>query len=239
MSRFGIVTGAASGIGRAVAEALRQTGAEVLGIDRSSDASAGIVGVDLAQADAGEAVLAASGREADFLVNAAAVFHSGDLDHTGAADWDRLYAVNLRAPYLLARALAPGLARRQGAIVNVSSVNAIRNARANLAYDSLKAGLDHLTRGLALELWETGVRVNAVAPGGTATAGLQDWLAQANHLMARPDAAEVAAQVRANVLAAPADIAAIVVFLLSPAARWVNGAVILADNAGHLRAGQA
>lgn len=236
MSRFGVVTGAASGIGRAVAEALRATGAEVLGIDRAD--GPGIAGIDLSRADAGDAVLAAAGRDADFLVNAAAVFHSGDLDHTDAAAWDRLYAVNLRAPYLLSRALVPGLARRKGAIVNVSSVNGIRNACANIAYDSLKAAMDHMTRGLALELWQAGVRVNAVAPGGTATKGLTDWLDRATHLTDRPDAEAIAAQVRANVFAAPEDIAAIVTFLLSPAARWINGAVITADNAMHLRAGQ-
>lgn len=236
MTRFGVVTGAASGIGRAVAEALRAGGAEVLGIDRAD--GPGIAGIDLSRADAGEAVLAAAGRDADFLVNAAAVFHSGDLDHTDAAAWDRLYAVNLRAPYLLSRALAPGLARRKGAIVNVSSVNGIRNARANIAYDSLKAAMDHMTRGLALELWQAGVRVNAVAPGGTATKGLRDWLDRATHLADRPDAEAIAAGVAANVFAAPEDIAAIVTFLLSPAARWINGAVIIADNAMHLRAGQ-
>lgn len=236
MTRFGIVTGAASGIGRAVAQALRAEGAEVLGIDRAD--GPGIAAIDLSRADAGEAVLAAAGRDADFLVNSAAVFHSGDLAHTDAAAWDRLYAVNLRAPYLLARSLAPGLSRRKGAIVNVSSVNAIRNARANLAYDSLKAALDHMTRGLALELWEKGVRVNAVAPGGTATQGLNDWLTQASHLTDRPDAQAIAAQVQANVFAAPEDIAAVVAFLLSPASRWINGAVITADNALHLRAGQ-
>ena len=236
MSRFGVVTGAASGIGKAVADKLRAEGAEVLGIDRVD--RPGIAGIDLSRTDAGEAVLASAGRDADFLVDAAAVFHSGDLDHTDAAAWDRLYAVNLRAPYLLARALAPGMARRKGAIVNVSSVNAIRNARANLAYDSLKAALDHMTRGLALDLWETGVRVNAVAPGGTATQGLTDWLQQASHLKDRPDAEAIAAQVRASVFAAPEDIAAVVSFLLSPASRWINGAIITADNALHLRAGQ-
>ena len=233
---FGIVTGAASGIGRAVTEALRAAGAEVLAIDRAD--GPGLTSMDLSRADAGEAVQTAAGRDADFLVNAAAVFHSGDMDHTDAAAWDRLYAVNLRAPYLLARALAPGLARRRGAIVNISSVNGIRNARANLAYDSLKAALDHMTRGLALEFWEPAVRVNAVAPGGTATQGLNDWLAQASHLTSRPDAEAIAAQVRANVFATPEDIAAVVMFLLSPASRWINGAVITADNALHLRAGQ-
>ena len=233
MSRLCIVTGAASGIGHAVAEAFRQAGDEVIGLDRTP--SDGIAALDLARADAGEALLEILvDRDADVLVNAAAVFHSGDLEHTGAADWDRLFSVNLRAPYLLARALAPGLARRKGNIVNISSVNAIRNAKANIAYDSLKAGLDHMTRGLALELWKDGVRANAVAPGGTATKGLEDWLEQAQHLTDRPDAEGIARHVAGGVFAAPRDIANAVLFLASPEARWINGAVILADNAIHL-----
>ena len=175
MSRLCVVTGAASGIGKAVTDMLRNSGDEVLGLDRT--AGDGIATLDLSSPDAGdEALTLLNGRDANVLVNVAAVFHSGDLEHTRGTDWDRLYAVNLRAPYLLARALAPGLARQRGAIVNVSSVNGIRNARANIAYDSLKAALDHMTRGLALELWEQGVRVNAVAPGGTATQGLKDWM---------------------------------------------------------------
>jgi len=233
MSRLCVVTGAASGIGHAVAEAFRAEGAEVLGIDR--DDGEGIDALDLARADAGEALLSLLGARApDVLVNAAAVFHSGDLVQSTAADWDRLYQVNLRAPYLLARALAPRLAGRAGTIINVSSVNAIRNAKANVVYDSLKAALDHMTRGLALELRADGVRVNAVAPGGTATRGLSDWFDMAGHLTDRPGTDGIARMTEAGVFAAPSDIAGIVQFLASKQARWINGAVILADNAAHL-----
>jgi 3-oxoacyl-[acyl-carrier protein] reductase len=224
-SGFGIVTGAASGIGLAVARHLRASGHEVIGVDRQP--GQGIVALDLARPDAGEAVLAATaGRDADFLVNAAAVFHNGPLDATGAEVWDRLYAVNLRAPALLVRALAPGLARRKGAVVNISSINAQRNAPGNFVYDSLKAALDHLTRGLALDLGPQGVRVNAVAPGGTVTPGLMHWLDRATAAGTEPDIAG---------LAAPEDIAQIVAFLIGPASRWISGAVIIADNAAHLR----
>lgn len=234
MSRLSVVTGAASGIGKAVADAFREGGDEVLGLDRT--AGDGIAMLDLASPDAGEEVLALlAGRDADVLVNVAAVFHSGDLEHTRGQDWDRLYAVNLRAPYLLSRALAPGLARTKGTIVNVSSVNAIRNAPANIAYDSLKAGLDHMTRGLALELWRRGVRVNAVAPGGTATQGLKDWMVQASHLPNPPHADSIEGHVERGNFALPDDIARIVIFLASKDARWINGAIILADNAVHIR----
>ena len=93
MTRLMVVTGAASGIGQAIMAALTAQGDEVLGIDRLT--SPGIVAVDLGQPDAGDPVLTAlNGRDPDGLVNAAAVFHSGALDLTGAADWDRLYADN-------------------------------------------------------------------------------------------------------------------------------------------------
>lgn len=108
MSRFGLVTGAASGMGRAVAEVLRAQGDVVSGLDRH--AGEGVAALDLADSLAGDRVLSLMGRDVDFLVNAAAEFHPSDLDTTGGADWDRLYAVNLRAPDLLTRALAPGLA---------------------------------------------------------------------------------------------------------------------------------
>lgn len=219
------MTGAASGIGLAVARHLRALGHTVIGIDRHT--GDGMVGLDLARPDAGEAMLGATaGRDPDFLVNAAAVFHNGPLDATGADVWDRLYAVNLRAPALLVRALAPGLARRKGSVVNVSSINAQCNAPQNFAYDSLKAALDHLTRGLALDLGPQGVRVNAVAPGGTATPGLMHWLDRVTPPGITPDTTG---------LASPEDIARIVAFLIGPDSRWINGAVIIADNAMHLQ----
>jgi NAD(P)-dependent dehydrogenase (short-subunit alcohol dehydrogenase family) len=221
---FGVVTGAASGIGQAVMAELRSLGHDVLGIDRAP--GDGIQAVDLSRPDAGDAVLAATdGRDATFLVNAAAVFHNAPLADTDAAAWDRLYAVNLRAPALLARALAPGLARTGGCIVNVTSINAQRNAPQNLVYDSLKAALDHMTRGLALDLAAQGVRVNAVAPGGTVTPGLMQWLDRVTPEGQGPDVTG---------LATPEDIARIIAFLIGPKSRWINGAVIIADNAAHL-----
>jgi len=222
---FGIVTGAASGIGRAVAQRLRDLGREVMGIDRTD--GAGVIALDLSRHDAGDALLAATeGRDADFLVNAAAVFHNASIAETGHTEWDRLYAVNLRAPALLVRALSPGLARQGGSVVNISSINGQRNAPRNFAYDSLKAALDHLTRGLALELGPLGVRVNAVAPGGTVTPGLMQWMDSATLPGTVPDLTG---------LATPEDIARIVAFLIGPDARWINGAIIIADNASHLQ----
>jgi len=232
MSRLIVVTGAARGIGAAIAAAFRAQGDSVLGVDRA--AGEGTAALDLSRADAGDALLGALGdRPVDGLVNAAAVFHSAPVAATGAADWDRLSAVNLRAPYLLARALAPRLAERRGGIVNISSINGRRNARDNLVYDSLKAALDHMTRGLALDL--PGVRVNGVAPGGTATPGLGEWLTHAQGAKGLTPEQEMQRLVADQEIATGDDIARIVLFLLSPAGRWINGEVIVADNAAHLK----
>jgi len=232
MTRLIVVTGAARGIGAAIAMALRRQGDTVLGVDRTE--GEGIVALDLARADAGEALLAALGnRPVDGLVNAAAVFHSAPVAATSAADWDRLYAVNLRAPFLLARALAPRLKQTGGSVVNISSINGQKNARDNLVYDSLKAALDHMTRGLALDL--PGVRINAVAPGGTATPGLGEWLDRAVGSKGLTPEQEMQRLVEGQEIATGEDIAAVVLFLLSPAGRWINGEVITADNAAHLK----
>jgi NAD(P)-dependent dehydrogenase (short-subunit alcohol dehydrogenase family) len=237
MTRLIIVTGAARGIGKAIADGLRAQGDEVIGIDRTE--AEGLLKLDLSQPDIGEVLLARlEGRDVDVLVNSAAVFHSGTVAETDAQAWTRLFAVNLLAPYLLTRALAPGLSRRRGSVLNISSVNGQRNARANLVYDSLKAGLDHMTRGLALDLSAQGIRVNALAPGGTETPGLADWFKQATHLPMGAGETGAGTGWTERSIATAEEIAMIALFLLSPAARWINGAVILADNAAHLRAGQ-
>ncbi len=162
-----IVTGAANGIGRAVADQLRGRGDIVIGLDR--EPGDGIIGVDLALAAERSRAMAeavAALGSVDVLVNVAGVFRSGAIHDSDLEDWRAVWAVNLDAPLDLMHLIAPRMMAQQfGRIVNVSSVHARQAQRGCLAYDVAKAGLEAATRSAALDLAAHGVLVNAVAPG--------------------------------------------------------------------------
>lgn len=181
MTRVAVVTGAARGIGAAVCDQLEHEGWEVVGVDHEPMTRPGARLVDLSDADAVAAVLGRLPR-VDGLVNNAAHQLSRPLLETTAEEWDAMFAINLRAPFLCIRALAPQLMASGGAVVNISSVHADATSLSRSAYAASKGGLAAFTRGAALELAPHGVRVNAVAPGAVDTAALRDGLA------GRPDA---------------------------------------------------
>jgi 3-oxoacyl-[acyl-carrier protein] reductase len=162
-----IVTGAANGIGRAVAEQLRERGDIVVGLDR--EAGDGVVAVDLAvDADRAGAVAEASARLGglDVLVNVAGIFRGGAIHDSDLDDWRAVWAVDLDAPLDLMRRVSGGMIQQGfGRIVNITSVHARQAQRGCLAYDVAKAGLEAATRSAALDLAAHGVLVNAVAPG--------------------------------------------------------------------------
>lgn len=162
-----VVTGAANGIGQAVADRLRARGDRVLGLDREPGSD--IVVVDLAVPGERERAIAESvarlGR-IDVLVNVAGIYRRGSIHDTGLDDWRGVWAVDLEAPLDLIRRIAAGMIeRRFGRVVNITSVHARSAQRGSLAYDVAKAGLEAATRSAALDLAAHGVLVNAVAPG--------------------------------------------------------------------------
>lgn len=244
--RLAIVTGATSGIGRAVAQKLLAEGARVLASGRSERALAELAASagdrlatcaadlteDAAPARVLEAARAAFGDGLDLLVNAAGIIAMGDLAKTDDALWDRMMAVNLRAPFRLLRAALPALAARRGAVVNVSSIAGPRSFPGILAYSVSKAGLDQLTRCAAIELAPRGVRVNAVDPGVVVTelhrrAGMTEEAYAAflersreTHPLGRAGRAE--------------EIAELVLFLGSERAGWITGETIAIDGGRHL-----
>jgi NAD(P)-dependent dehydrogenase (short-subunit alcohol dehydrogenase family) len=217
-----IVTGAAGGIGQAIAAAFAACGAMVMQLDRAEVIPAGATGwiaCDLAdRADLARAASAIIG-PVTALIHCAGVFRRTGIDSPDAvAEWDRTFAINLTAPYLLTRALAPQLSG--GAIVNITSVRALTSAARAVAYTASKGGLAALTLALAEELAPMGIRVNAIAPGDVDTP------------MGRSDAAmtrELLARTPLGRMAQPEEVAAACVFLASPLASYITGATLAVD----------
>lgn len=234
--RVALVTGAATGIGRATALALAQAGAAVAVNHRRQPTEAGplvreleVLGVRAAAFDADvtraaevaqllRAVEAALG-PVDVLVNNAGVIVEKPLVETGEDEWDRLLAVDLKSVFLVTRAVLPGMqARQRGAIVNIASDLGILGRANFTAYCAAKAGVIGLTRALAREV-APHIRVNAVAPGAVNTAMVSPELMSAASL-----AQELG--VPQGRIAEPAEIAASVVFLASDLARFYCGQVL-------------
>lgn len=172
-----VVTGASSGIGAACVEAFQAEGAEVIGIDIEDSSNGDIhIQLDLASTDCGKLLLERIGEvEVDGLVNNAGIGLDVAAVDTSPEQFDRVIAVNLRAPFLLASALQPKLAMTKGFVVNVASVHAVATSRMVAAYAASKGGLVSLTRALAVE-WAPDIRVNTVLPGAVETTMLKDGL---------------------------------------------------------------
>ena len=235
--RTAIVTGASRGIGAATARALDRAGARVALVARSrgdlEETAQGlehdpvIVVGDLreprAPIDVGMQALEALGR-VDILVNNAATAARLDTVDSDAEAIDEMLAVNIRAPLLLIATLVPSMIERgSGSIVNLSSVSALVGTPRRAAYAASKGGLDAATRSMAMELGPTGIRVNSVAPGVVDTAL---WAKN----KAIPGVIEkVNEQTPLGRWAVPDDIADVIVFLASDAARFVTGETISAD----------
>ena len=174
--KVAVVTGAARGIGRAVAQAYAEEGAETYALDVLGEEVAALERprlhprkMDLTDArevaDTFAAIEAEAGR-IDVLLNNAGIIFFKPIDETSVADWDRLMAVNLRGPFLCTRAVAPGMKRRRaGAILNVSSRAGVFGGDDESAYCASKFGIEGFSRALAIEFRPYNVSVNSVTPG--------------------------------------------------------------------------
>ncbi|MET9830372.1 SDR family NAD(P)-dependent oxidoreductase [Streptomyces sp. NPDC006385] len=239
-----VVTGAASGIGRATALRFAHEGANVLVADLNADGAeevakriedvggkARVVAGDLSDPRVVDAVVNAaveSFGSLDVLVNNAGVMdRMSALGETDDAEWERVIRINLTAPFLLTRAALPHmLGAGRGSIVFTASGASLRGGAAGAAYTASKHGVVGLVKSLAVMYRKQGIRANAVAPGPTTT-GIQ--------VDARPDAhgpAVVGQLIGANIgrLGSAEEQAAAIVFLASDDAAFVNGAVLPADD---------
>jgi NAD(P)-dependent dehydrogenase (short-subunit alcohol dehydrogenase family) len=234
--KAGLVTGAAGGIGRAIAGALVESGAGVLLVDRDEPAleqaarelQAEAYAADLARDDAPESAVERAVAEwgrIDFLVNAAGVQARGPATELSDEDWERLHAVNLRSVFRASRAAARRMKEggNGGAMLNVASISSTVGVPGIVAYGAMKGGVVQLTKGLAVELAPYGVRVNAVAPGYVSTAMTEElWSDEARR-------AETTARIPLGRFASPDEISPAALFLLSPAAGYITGEVLHVD----------
>ena len=246
-NKIAFVTGASSGIGRATSLLLAGEGSKVCLVARDenrlrevaeeierSGGEALILPCDVTDTKACETAVARAiekFNQLDILVNAAGVIKTGSIENTSLSDWDRMMNINLRAVFYLMKLAAPHLIKSKGVIVNVSSVNGIRSFPGVLAYNVSKSAVDQLTRCVALELAEKGVRVNSVNPGVTITelhrrAGM-DESTYRKFLEHSFDTHPMAKGI--NRIAAAEDIARLIVYLSSPVAEWITGVNYLTD----------
>ena len=239
-ARIAIVTGAARGIGAAIAEALAADGCKLWLLDRDAAAvqqaayalasrharAAEAIVADVrdgpALAAAAERIRAQDGR-LDILVNNAGTMTTGNHAQTDAAQWQTMLDTNLGGIYHCVIQLAP-LMTNGGSIVNIASVSSERGGGAvgNVWYGATKAGVVALTKGLARELGPRGVRVNAVSPGVVDTA--------LTHAALTPEIRQRSlARFPLGRLTEAEDIASVVAFLCSPSAAFVTGAIVAVD----------
>jgi NAD(P)-dependent dehydrogenase (short-subunit alcohol dehydrogenase family) len=164
----------------------------------------------------------------DVLVNNAGVNAYADAETMTEAEWDAVFAVDLKGAWLCAKHVLPGMrARQSGSIVNIASIHATLTIAGMFPYAAAKSGLVGLTRSLALDCAPQGIRVNAVSPGWTRTHLVEEWFA----LQPDPAAAE-ASVMRAHPMrriATPEEVARVVAFVASPDASAITGASIAVD----------
>ncbi|MEJ7616540.1 MAG: SDR family oxidoreductase [Pyrinomonadaceae bacterium] len=243
-NKVALVTGAASGIGEAVAHALAQAEAFVYVADLNDEAGQRVVR-DIEAAGARASFIAldvtneedcrrvaetvrAEQQKLDILVNNAGIGHVGTIEQTSGEDLDRLYAVNVRGIFNVTKVFIPGMIeRRSGAIVNVASIGGIVAVGERLAYCATKFAVVGLTKSLALDHATQGVRVNCVCPGRVETPFVKARLRE----YPDPEKAyrDMAATQAIGRMGTPAEIAAAVLYLASDEAAFVTGSAFVID----------
>jgi NAD(P)-dependent dehydrogenase (short-subunit alcohol dehydrogenase family) len=234
-SKVAFVTGAASGIGAAVAEIFSSAGAAVWVADRDE-----VNGKSVAQRIGGkffhldvsnETDCARAAEEVgvvDVLVNVAGIGHVGSLPNTAASDLDRLFAVNVRGVFNCCKAFVPSmLERRSGSVINMASVAGVVAVRDRLAYTTTKFAVVGMTKALALDHSHTGVRFNCICPGRVETPFVRARLKE----YPDPEAAfrEMASTQLNGRMAKPEEVAAAALYLAADESAMITGTALMID----------
>jgi NAD(P)-dependent dehydrogenase (short-subunit alcohol dehydrogenase family) len=235
-----LITGAGSGIGRAIAELFAGQGAAIWAVDRdaaSGDATVGAIRsaggrAEFACADVAlpQQVSALEQRvgQLDVLVNNAGIGHVGSLKETNADDLDRLYAVNVRGVFNCSKVFIPAMLERgRGSVINMASIGGVIAVRERLAYTTTKFAVVGLTKALALDHSHTGVRFNCICPGRVETPFVKKRLSE----YADPEQAyrEMASTQLTGRMATPAEVAAAALYLAADVSAMVTGSCLLID----------
>jgi meso-butanediol dehydrogenase/(S,S)-butanediol dehydrogenase/diacetyl reductase len=232
VTRVAFVTGAASGIGRAVAERMQADDTTVVGFDRRPEGPDGVEVLegdvtDRAAVDAAVAHVVDRHGRLDVLANVAGVPQIGRVEDITDDEWHRVLDVNLTGPFLVCRAALPHLRATKGCIVNIASIAGLEGQAYTAAYCASKGGLVMLTRALAVELALDGVRVNCVCPAGVDTPLM---LEVAERI---PPGLEPRLFDRLQMLMpgliTPGEVADAVAYLASDAARTITGHALTID----------
>jgi len=242
-TRVTLITGAGMGIGQATAKAFAAAGDHVIVTDilekegqatadtiRAQGGSAEFIAYDVRSSERADAIVAdveARHGRIDVIVANAGIAHRTPLADLTDAKWDLTFDIDLKGIFRLVRAAAPAMrAHRSGSIIALSSIMGVAYGwDEHVHYSAAKAGVVGLVRGLAVEMARDGVRVNGIAPGYIRTAQL---LSEENSL--GPAGAEKAAEfIPMGRLGAPDDIADVIAFLASDAARYMTGQVLVVD----------